>query len=149
MKSFKLLLFVSFLAAMMSCKTKEKVFNPETFESPYIVFGNGGGFTGQVKTYYLTNKGDLYLADHEQNTLLGKVDKKITSQIFSNYDDLGLKSLDLNEPGNRYYFLEMKSKDSNHTLKWGRSPLDNQNLSVFYNILLEVASKFAPKEAQH
>ena len=124
------------------------MFNPETFESPYIVFGNGGGFTGQVKTYYLTNKGNLYAANHNQFTLLGKADKNVTAQIFSNYETLGLKGLDLNEPGNKYYFLEYKSKDSNHALKWGRNVLDNNNLSLYYNILLDIVTKLTPEKNQ-
>ncbi|MCZ2102117.1 MAG: hypothetical protein LC107_11330 [Chitinophagales bacterium] len=146
MKNFNLFLIVSFLVAMMSCKTKEMVFNPDTYDSPYIVFGNGGGFSGHVKTFYLTERGSIYIADHDQYKLLGNTEKNVAKQLFTNYDVLGFKDLNLNDPGNKYYFLEFRSKEMNHAIKWGRQPLENKNLSVYYNILLDAVGKFRANE---
>ncbi len=146
MKYLKLILLMGSICSVMSCKTKETIFNPGTYEKPMITFGSGGGFTGRVISYSLTSGGDLYTSNHDQYTLLGKADKKVVNQIFANYKSLGLKELMLDEPGNKYYFIEFKSKDINKNLKWGLNPLDNKNLSVFYNILLDLSSKMMPED---
>ena len=132
----------------MSCKTKEKVFNPQTFQDPMITFGSGGGFTGQVNSFYLTSNGSLYASSSEGYTLMGKADKKIANQIFTNYEALGLKDLSLDEPGNKYYFIEYQSKNINKNLKWGIKPIDNNNLAIYYNILLDLTKKMYSDEVK-
>ena len=146
MKKFSLPLLICLIISSMSCKTKENVFNPQTFQAPMITFGSGGGFTVQVNSFYLTSNGSLYASSHEGYTPIGKADKKITNQIFTNYEALGLKDLSLDEPGNKYYFIEYQSKNINKALKWGLKPIDNNNLAIYYNILLDLVRKMSSDE---
>jgi hypothetical protein len=149
MKNLYLFLLSAFILTIMSCKTKDNAFNPQNFKDPLISFGSGGGFTGRVKTFYLTQKGNLYVSDNDKYMLLGKANKGITSQIFTNYDALGLKTLSLNDPGNKYYFVNFQSKDFNNAIKWGNNPLENKNLSIYYNILLDLVKKLNPDDAHN
>ncbi len=121
---------------MPSCKSSKITFDPENTTQDFITFGNGGGITGQSKKYYFTNDGKIYLQNIDSIQLVTTLPVKTSAQIFESYMKLGLDKNILNEPGNRYYFLEMKTKDMNHALKWGRNELLNPNIEKFYTILM-------------
>lgn len=146
MKNYFVFLIFSLSLLMMSCKTKDIAFNPDTYDDAVISFGSGGGFTGMVKTFYLTKNGNLYTAVNNQYELIGKVDKKVNNQIFTNYNALGLDKLSMDTPGNKYYFINFKSKDTSNVIQWGKNPLEDKNLSIFYNILLDLVKKLSPQE---
>ena len=124
------------LVMMPSCKSSKITFDPENTTQDFITFGNGGGITGQSKKYYFTNDGKIYLQNIDSIQLVTTLPVKTSAQIFESYMKLGLDKNILNEPGNRYYFLEMKTKDMNHALKWGRNELLNPNIEKFYTILM-------------
>ena len=51
---------ITCLLPMMSCKSQQKVFNPEDEKEEYIVFGNGGGFT-ETKRIRHFKKMEIYI----------------------------------------------------------------------------------------
>jgi hypothetical protein len=124
-----------------SCQSKKIVFDPQNTRKDYLVFGNGGGFTGQVTKYYLTKDGNIYAQNGEKTELTGQISKAVCTQVFSNFTTLGLEKSSLNEPGNRYYFLELKSSKISHSLKWGKSPLKDPNIENYYKILMSLVNK--------
>ena len=90
----------------------------------------------------LTNDGKIYLQNIDSIQLVTTLPVKTSAQIFESYMKLGLDKNILNEPGNRYYFLEMKTKDMNHALKWGRNELLNPNIEKFYTILMNFVKQY-------
>lgn len=126
---------------MSSCKTKKYSFDPEKTNKAFITFGNGGGTTGAKKKYYFTNDGDIYFQEADSIKFITTIPEKTSTQIFGSYLKLGLDRNILNEPGNRYYFLELKTKDMNHALKWGKNELNNPNIEKLYNILMNLVKQ--------
>lgn len=96
-----------------------------------ISFGNGGGFTGEVKTYKLTADCKLYEKENE----LKKVESKKTLELFKQAEEL--KNLNFNEPENMYSFIEIKTKDKTNKIVWayGSTTVD-KNVIKLYNELL-------------
>jgi hypothetical protein len=129
------------LTIMSSCKTNKAAFDPSNTEKDFITFGNGGGISGQVKKYYFTNDGKIYLQETDNIKLVYSLPEKTSNQIFGSYLKLGLDKNILNEPGNRYYFLEMKTKEVNHALKWGKNEIQNPNIEKFYTVLMNLVKQ--------
>lgn len=96
-----------------------------------ISFGNGGGFTGEVKTYKLTSDCKLF----EKETELKNVESKKTLELFNQAKEL--KDLNFNEPENMYSFIEIKTKDKTNRIVWayGSTAVD-KNVIKLYNELL-------------
>ena len=109
---------------------------PSQHSGKMIEFGSGGGFSGAVSSYTLLDNGTLFQneAFQDTSTLIKKLDKNLTLQIFTNYQVLSLSDMIINDPGNLYKFVTFIDGDSKHKLVWsGKS--DEKNLNLFYNIL--------------
>lgn len=96
-----------------------------------INFGNGGGFTGEVKTYKLTADCKLF----EKEIEFKKVESKKTLEIFNQAKEL--KDLNFNEPENMYSFIEIKTIEKTNRIVWayGSTTVDKKVISL-YNVLL-------------
>lgn len=141
---FSIILFV--LMVNISCKSSKKVFDPATHDKAYLTFGSGGGFSGKVIKYYLTEDGYLYMQDGDQNVMVGKAPKTMTEQVMGNYDKLGFDKMDLNEPGNKYLFIERKKDGQTTMIKWGKLPLKNKNVNTYFDVLMSVVKKLKPQQ---
>ena len=122
MKKLLLLLSLSLLA----CNTC-KVANVSKIQE--IQFGAGGGITGDIRTYSLDNKGNLYYQE--------KLVKKISGDSISVLLKLAeqLPQEDLVNSGNRYCFLRIISKDSAHYYAWSLDKDTNPKVVELYNKL--------------
>jgi len=136
MKFFSTIFVTILILATYSCKTSNKMFDPKTTKQTVISFGTGGGFTGNVTEYHLSSTGKIYTELESGIKEVGKIKKQIADQIFANYKNLKLNELELDDPGNRYYFVRHKSGDNVHQLQWGKQPLENTNLQTYFNILM-------------
>ena len=94
-----------------------------------ISFGNGGGFTGEVKTYKLT--ADCKLFEKE----LKKVESKKTLELFNQAKEL--KDLNFNEPENMYSFIEIKTKEKTNRIVWayGSTTVDKKVIELYNELL--------------
>ncbi len=126
-----------FCLSTFSCSTKKPIFDPNEAESDYILFGSGGGFTGKVNNYYLNKNGDVFLPKDTTFVKVSSVSEEMVNQIFKNYTVLGLDKMILNDPGNKYYFIERNINGQKQTLKWGNNPLDNNNVKTYFDILMK------------
>lgn len=97
-----------------------------------ISFGNGGGFTGEVKTYKLTADCKLF----EKGTEIKKVESKKTLEIFNQAKVL--KDLNFNEPENLYSFIEIKTKEKTNRIVWafGSTTVDKKIIELYNNLIL-------------
>lgn len=95
---------------------------PRDYVGRQLVFGKGGGITGEVVAYHLFQNGIVFkgkgLAEKTYDKL-GKISPEITTQIFDNYNMLNLKDISFTHPGNIYYFIESKSGSVDHKITWG------------------------------
>ena len=112
---------------------------PKKEKRDEIHFGQGGGFTGAVTHYILLEDGRLFQKGWKDTTLT-YVDTWpgiFTRQMFLNYKSLKLDTLDYNQPGDLYYFLEYhERKNPPHRIVWGRPDFHPApNLVTYYNTL--------------
>lgn len=119
-------------------------FKPEKYKKAILYFGHGGGFAGLVNTYALMENGRLFskqsLSD-KTFSLITKLGKNQTAQIFSNYFFLGIPEMQLEDPGNIYKFVEYTRKQNRHRLTWGGKTPVPENLALFYSNLTSLLPK--------
>ncbi|MBU3659503.1 MAG: hypothetical protein FGM14_06525 [Flavobacteriales bacterium] len=122
-KSYILLLIVT----LYSCTTSKDIVKTEIIE---IVFGSGGGFTGEINSYKLTANGKIYNKESE----LKKIKLKKTLTLFNQADKI--KNLNFNEPGNMYSFIEIITKDNTNKIVWslGSSNVDKKVIELHKNL---------------
>lgn len=78
-----------------------------------IRFGGGGGFTGQITSYILNNKGELTTAD----SLIVKLKKKELEPYFLKAE--ALINYDYRKPENLYSFIELSMPSDTNYIVWG------------------------------
>lgn len=147
MKASIFVVIITFLLVFVSsCKTTS--FTPDKFEGRMLTFGSAGGFTGASTTYYLIDNGEFYVEKNmEERVKLNKIKKKVVDQMFSNYDLLNFKDLDLNVPGNMSKTLMMSSNGEEKEIKWGG--FDDGSppiLNTFYSNLMKIAKENLAQE---
>lgn len=132
-------LFLIFVVTFIACSSNKRMaFDPKQENSNYIEFGGGGGFTGKVNTYYLTNEGILYVQQGEVYSKLASISKVVTNQVYNNFTTLGLDKTILNDPGNKYSFIGRTVNGESKMIKWGNSQLDNKSIQIYFNILMKL-----------
>ena len=95
-----------------------------------INFGNGGGFTGEVKTYNLTADSKLL----EKGGELKKVKSETTLSIYNKA--LVVKDYSFNEPDNIYMFIEIKTNEKTNRIVWHvGSAIDNKIMELYNNLI--------------
>jgi hypothetical protein len=143
------LFFMVLFCYSCSKKGNDLVFNPT---QNHLEFGNGGGFTGAVSSIYVLENGDVFRKATSDTTYVkvGRIDAKKAKQLFINYKSLGLGQMQLNEPGNRYYFISSVDKGEKHKLQWGKTELKNNSPELLYKIMNDMVKKLDEnKQTQH
>lgn len=115
------LLFVAAIAiSLLLWQCNRTSYTTENFpEADYLAFGSGGGYAGGTNTHYLLTNGQLFASNSltGEKTVLGKVAVRKTKKLFQAYQD-SLLSVQYDEAGNVYQFLEWKSADMMHKVQW-------------------------------
>ncbi len=91
-----------------------------------IHFGEGGGITGAITEYCLLKNGQLFDKQHftEDFKSFKKVKKRKAKKIFKASDKMDIEKIELNNPGDKYYFIAYETKNNNHRITWGGSKGD-------------------------
>ncbi len=114
---------------------------PKKEKRDEIHFGQGGGISGATTHYILLEDGRLFRQPWRDTTLtyLDTWPGIFTRQMFLNYHSLKLDTVNYNEPGDLYYFVEYHTpKKPPHRIVWGKpgfQPADN--LVKYYNNLYQ------------
>lgn len=96
-----------------------------------IHFGNGGGFTGEIKEYTLTSESKLLQNGKE----LKKIDSEITFEVFNSAKEL--KDYQYSNPDNMYSFIELKTKEKTNRIVWSYGSTDiDKKVTELYNKLI-------------
>lgn len=137
----KIVCFAACFVVLWSCKTKKT----ETAEVPVLVeFGSGGGFTGEIISYRIGSKGELYKFSslNKDSSVIKNLSN--TQQTFLrslvNMDTLSKISLD--KYGNMTSFIELKKNGSSiKSFHWETGntvlPKPLNTLDSFLNTLIK------------
>lgn len=109
------------------------------YQDTKIVFGSGGGFTGQVSEYHLDARGNLKMIEglSGKEVELGKVKKSDLKAIYKALDELDLSKINFNEPGNMYYFLQEVQSPKSYKVTWGSPDHQTpQGVQELYDLLI-------------
>jgi hypothetical protein len=119
---------------------KNKAIDQKTKVEPRLEFGNGGGFTGAVSKIIIHKNGEVYRNGLNDTSFvkLGILTVRNTTQMFDNYSKFGLDKLQLNEPGNRYYYIIFKNGDKEHKIQWGYKELDNKIPAQYFKLAMDL-----------
>jgi hypothetical protein len=103
-------------------------------KAPYIQFGSGGGFSNMSNDYILTSEGKLYrhqekISGEKSDSLLKKVSKGLTKDIFTYVEKQQLNTLKFNQPFNMFSYITIHSVHTINTITWG-NPSDKTPQSV-------------------
>ncbi len=132
MKKVAMLIFSCWLFG--SCTT----YKPDNLPAKQLRFGNGGGMTGAVKEYILLENGQLFTRSTYGDSLteLPKVGKGVAKSIFKAYQKNGLNDVEIDNPGNLYYFIDMQEDTTkNHKMTWGGGEQPPAMAKSFYEQL--------------
>jgi hypothetical protein len=102
-----------------SCRSQQK--SVGTYTSRQLIFGSGGGFSGQVIEYILQENGQLSRSNSlsEENKVLGTLPQKEVQRYFEQAQQLKLSALNFKHPGNMYYFIRLKEGENVQEVVWG------------------------------
>ena len=129
--------FMGIIALFFSCRSGKET--PDSYARRQLIFGTGGGFTGQVEQYILLENGHLFSQNilTREFTGLGKISKKTCKKFFKEADTLGIASTSFTNPGNKYYFLEMKDSSHQNRITWGdqNTPIDPSFSKLYQHLM--------------
>ncbi|MEO6133220.1 MAG: hypothetical protein ABIQ02_15365 [Saprospiraceae bacterium] len=112
---------------------------PGQYKGDQLHFGQGGGFAGILTHFVLLEDGRLFQKNYRDSafTFQARWTDKFVDQMFTNYKELGLDTVDHYQPGDLYYFIEYRSPGKPvHRIGWGRPGFHpDDNTVVFYNLL--------------
>ena len=140
---FKLFL-VSTLGLFFSCgsvKNTETKPQPEA-EKPeaeiaetYFIIGEGGGFTGVYEQYKISNNGTVAAWDgttSKSSTETQMLGKKTTAKFFNDLEKLNIAGMQLNQPGNMNYSINLVTPNGASTILWSDNFSPSIEVLTFY-----------------
>lgn len=118
------LLFLSLSACMTSSKITETGIE-------FVQFGTGGGFTGEIKTYTLNSRGELFENDSE----LKRIDLNTTLTLFKSAKELS--DYEFKEPGNMYSFIVIKKREGTNRIVWsfGNTKVNQHSIELHKKLI--------------
>jgi hypothetical protein len=114
------LLSIALLLAF--CKSNQAKYNATTLPTAQVRWGSGGGITGKETA--------------KTTTELPMTKAKTAHALFETAKNLGLADIAFDQPGNMYYFLEIKDGETAKRITWGdnANPVE-QKVKDFYTVL--------------
>jgi hypothetical protein len=104
-----------------------------------IIFGSGGGFTGQVNEYMLDAKGSLKIKERNKSemTSLPSLKPSLVKKLFKQLRVIQFDTISFKHPGNMYCFIKTSKSGVLHEVIWGdpRYPVSAE-IKQFYELLI-------------
>ncbi|MFS4493168.1 hypothetical protein [Maribacter sp. 2308TA10-17] len=112
-------LFSLFSIVLFSCKSQQ--YTLDTLPEKQLVFGRGGGISGEVTTYVVLENGQVFYNNSltKEHTEIENIGKKEAMTCFRKMDSLRLSEMNFDHPGNMYYFLEEVNGEERYRVTWG------------------------------
>ncbi len=140
MKNLLPILSLITLVILPACKTTK--YTPEKFPVRQIIFGDGGGFAGIETSYTLLENGQIFkqVGVEGSYTELKPIKPKAAKELFDKVNSLQLFKLDIDQPGNMYYFLRQITDHLDSRVNWGAGDyMPPQGLVSVYKELKDLA----------
>jgi hypothetical protein len=138
-RSGSILILLVLATILPGCGGKDGT--PLNYAGAQLHFGQGGGFTGEVNYFVLLDNGLLFEKDTGDSTyiLRDTWKKRVTRQIFKEYNELEIQKISHQHPGNLYYFIEFQTPDQPpHLITWGQQGYPpGDHVIQFYQILYQ------------
>lgn len=143
---YRILLLFSIVLFFCQCKSTKDYMTPYEYEGRSISFGNGGGFTGKSVDYTLMDNGQIFRGVNKEGNvdMIMKLSENEVTQIFNTYDLLGFEKMNVDSPGNMYFFVQMNNSTPSEDKKlvWGNYDAgETRELKLFYLNLMRLANK--------
>ncbi len=134
----KKILPVFLLSTLFFANCKVVKYTPGNLPVNQLIFGNGGGFTGVETSYTLLENGQIFKQVGVNGTYqeLKPINRKKAKSLFEKAVTLQLFKLDINQPGNLYYFVREINQQIDSKVTWGAGDfLPPQGLVFLYKDL--------------
>lgn len=119
MKNLLCIYFVAFFFLTGACQK----YTTDNLPDTQIHFGEGGGITGAITEYCLLKNGQLFDKKHftENFKPLKKGKRRTAKKLFKTCKKIDIEKIELNNPGDKYYFIQYQTGEINHKITWGRN----------------------------
>lgn len=119
MKNLLCICFVTLFFLTASCQK----YTVDKLPDNQIHFGEGGGITGAITEYCLLKNGQLFDKKHftENFKPFKKGKRRPAKKLFKACKKMEIEKIDLNNPGDKYYFILYQTKNLHHKIIWGRN----------------------------
>jgi len=117
----KFSLFLSSIVILMFFSCKAQQYTLDSLPEKQLIFGSGGGITGEVNTYIMLENGQVFYSNSlvDEHKELKSITKKEALGAFEKTSALQLSEIDFNHPGNMYYFIEEVNGEEKNRVTWG------------------------------
>jgi hypothetical protein len=133
----KFIIFLSVIVIVLSsCHSTKKL---DSTTEKAILFGNGGGFTGQEIEYVLDENGTFMKHDRLKSevTILPSLKKSEIKKLFHELEAMQFDTINFKHPGNTYYFIKVNENEISHEVVWGEhNNLPSATIIQFYDLLI-------------
>ena len=114
------------------------------YENTEIVFGSGGGYSGQVIEYRINTDRELTSTNSltKETKTIGKLSKKETKALYDELSELKLPLIDYNKPGNMSYFVKQSKGNKESKVVWGDISEDiPKDVKAYYDLLMSIVKE--------
>lgn len=138
MRYLKFFTLYSGILLFVHCMSNK--YTPVNYPFKQIIVGSGGGFTGESIEYVLLENGFCFKGSglvEKKYERIGKLSKNETDQLFTNYQFLNLNARQIDQPGNKYFYLGLKKMEEEHRMTWGAPNIEVPNqITLFYDLFM-------------
>lgn len=112
---------LAILALLFFAQCKVVKYTPDKLPTRQVIFGEGGGFAGKETAYTLLENGQIFKQTGTENAYqeLRAINPKTAKAIFEKVHSLQLYKMDIERPGNLYYFLQEVNEAIDSRVTWG------------------------------
>ncbi|MCU0415800.1 MAG: hypothetical protein MUE33_01325 [Cytophagaceae bacterium] len=140
-----LICFIILIGTSSMVMGKGKPKSKLDYTQKHLYFGNGGGFSGTIQQWVISEKGHLYKLIPTQHAIdsivwIKKINKSTRKSLFNTFYFIEKTLKTLDEPGNTYYFIRMERSNHNTTYIWNYTTTNTTVLTEFYETLYQLIS---------
>lgn len=141
----KPIIFLLIIISTLSCVSSESLKTDNNNIKRYAI-GKGGGFTGDYTEFILNENGKVYKYDYkyDREVFYKELDKVDLNYFLEQIEELGLEGIDINQPGNISYYIEVKiGQNSINKIVWGANLYyPPKELVTFHDEIFKKLSEF-------
>lgn len=139
--NFLIVSLLSLAFCFFTCKSQ--LYTADKLPEQQLLFGSGGGFSGEITEYILLENGQLFKKSSIKNTILemGSIKKRDAKNLLKEVTSLQLDKNAVSKPGNMSYFVCLKNGSTEHRSTWGNPNYQaDSTLEATYQKLMAAAN---------